>query len=126
MITTEDILNMNFYKKEAFTGSFLGMRYRIAKEAVPLPAANTPAEGSGASDAPVEGSGASDASAQAVTTDCFRVFIWPGPYAFAATSESEKTSAVFPFTEEGRRQVVDWLNEQWAAKKDVWAATMLH
>ncbi len=116
MITTEDILNMNFYKKEAFTGSFLGMRYRIAKEAVPLPAANTP----------VEGSGASDASAQAVTTDCFRVFIWPGPYAFAATSESEKTSAVFPFTEEGRRQVVDWLNEQWAAKKDVWAATMLH
>lgn len=32
MITTEDILNMNFYKKEKFTGSFRGMRYLIRKE----------------------------------------------------------------------------------------------
>ena len=29
MITTEDILNMNFYKKEKFTGSDTGMRYRM-------------------------------------------------------------------------------------------------
>ena len=32
MITTEDILNMNFYKKEKFTGSYLGMRYLIKKD----------------------------------------------------------------------------------------------
>lgn len=31
MITIEDILNMNFYKKENFTGSYQGMRYRIEK-----------------------------------------------------------------------------------------------
>lgn len=31
MITTEDILNMNFYKKEKFTGSYQGMRYLIKK-----------------------------------------------------------------------------------------------
>lgn len=31
MITNEDILNMNFYKKEKFTGSYLGMRYLIQK-----------------------------------------------------------------------------------------------
>ena len=31
MITTEDVLNMNFYKKEKFTGSYKGMRYRLSK-----------------------------------------------------------------------------------------------
>ena len=32
MITAEDILNMNFYKKEKFTGSYKGMRYLVKKE----------------------------------------------------------------------------------------------
>ena len=31
MITAEDILNMNFYKKEKFTGSYKGMRYLVKK-----------------------------------------------------------------------------------------------
>ena len=34
MITNEDILNMNFYKKERFTGSYRGMRYLIRKASV--------------------------------------------------------------------------------------------
>ena len=29
MITAEDILNMNFYKKEKFTGSYKGMRLSL-------------------------------------------------------------------------------------------------
>ena len=33
MITTEDVLNMNFYKKEKFTGSYKGMRYLLKKDA---------------------------------------------------------------------------------------------
>ncbi len=32
MITTEDVLNMNFYKKETFTGSYQGMRYLLKKD----------------------------------------------------------------------------------------------
>ena len=32
MITTEDVLNMNFYKKETFTGSYKGMRYLLKKD----------------------------------------------------------------------------------------------
>lgn len=32
MITTEDVLNMNFYKKEKFTGSYKGMRYLLKKD----------------------------------------------------------------------------------------------
>lgn len=32
MIQNDDILNMNFYKKEKFTGSYQGMRYLIQKD----------------------------------------------------------------------------------------------
>ena len=32
MITPEDVLNLNFYKKEKFTGSYKGMRYLIQKD----------------------------------------------------------------------------------------------
>ena len=49
MITTEDILNMNFYKKEKFTGSYKGMRYLVKKDK-------------------------DDAE-----NDIFRATVWPGP-----------------------------------------------
>ena len=31
MIQNDDILNMNFYKKEKFTGSHKGLRFRMEK-----------------------------------------------------------------------------------------------
>lgn len=89
MITTEDILNMNFYKKEKFTGSYQGMRYLIKK--------------------------ASENDA-----DIFKVYNWPGPYNFETTDESKKTAASFPFTPEGKQQVVDWLNDQWQTRRNEW------
>lgn len=105
MITSDDILNMNFYKKEKFTGSYQGMRYLIKKDTVPI---NDPAAADTASDA---------APAQ---TDIFRVTIWPGPYNFASTDDAAKTSATFPFTPDGKDAVVDWLNEQWRSRKEEW------
>lgn len=93
MITTEDILNMNFYKKEKFTGSYKGMHYLVKKEK-------------------------DDAE-----NDIFRAIVWPGPYNFATTPDEEKLSTAFPFTEEGKQQVVDWLNEQWASRKQ-WGIIM--
>lgn len=89
MIKNEDILNMNFYKKEKFTGSYLGMRYLIQKECED-------------------------------DTEVFRVYIWPGPYNFASTENEKKTTSVFPFTPEGKQQVVDWMNEQWSTRKQEW------
>lgn len=89
MITNDDILNMNFYKKEKFTGSYCGMHYLIKKD--------------------------TEASA-----DIFRATIWPGPYNFAATPDEKKQSETFPFTPEGKEQVVAWLNEQWLAQKGAW------
>lgn len=85
MIKTEDILNLNFYKKEKFTGSYQGMRYLIKKD-----------------------------------EDVFIATIWPGPYNFASTPDEQKTVASFPFTEEGKQQVVDWMNEQWKSRQDEW------
>ena len=80
MIQNDDILNMNFYKKEKFTGSYQGMRYLIQKDQE------------------------EDAEDENVKHDIFRVTIWPGPYNFASTADDLKSSAVFPFTPEGKEQ----------------------
>ena len=97
MIQNDDILNMNFYKKEKFTGSYQGMRYLIQKDQE------------------------EDAEDENVKHDIFRVTIWPGPYNFASTADDLKSSAVFPFTPEGKEQVVGWLNEQWSARRTEWS-----
>ena len=104
MITNDDILNMNFYKKEKFTGSYLGMRYLIQKDSVESEAA--------------EGK-------DPVKTDIFRATNWPGPYNYATTPDEKKTSRTFPFTPEGKQQVVDWLNEQWNSRKDLFYSPIL-
>lgn len=111
MITSDDILNMNFYKKEKFTGSYQGMRYLIKKD-------TAPAEPSGSAPSDAQAS-AGDAPAM---SDVFHVTIWPGPYNFVSTDDSLKTSATFPFTPEGKEQVVAWLNEQWQSRKAEWTA----
>ena len=114
MITNDDILNMNFYKKEQFTGSYQGMRYLIKKDAVPAGNSPNAASSDAASDS------AAVPAAEAVMTDVFCVTIWPGPYNFASTDDSEKTSVTFPFTPEGKDAVVAWLNEQWQNRRSEW------
>lgn len=90
MITNEDILNMNFYKKEKFTGSCRGMRYLIRRDSLPE------------------------------ENDVFSVTVWRGPYNYNTTPEEEKTTCCFPFTPEGKQQVVDWLNAQWESRRGEW------
>lgn len=89
MIQNEDILSLNFYEKEKFTGSYRGMRYRIEKDTGDTP-------------------------------PMLRVYNWPGPYNFNSTDDTKKTTAVFPFTSEGKQQAVDWLNGQWESRKEEW------
>ncbi len=102
MITNEDILNMNFYKKERFTGSYRGMRYLIRKDSVREDAA--------------------DASGNVPQRDVFRATLWRGPYNYDTTPEEEKTTCCFPFTPEGKQQVVDWLNAPWESRRGEWEA----
>lgn len=88
MITTDDVLNMNFYKKEQFTGSYKGMRYLLKKD--------------------------KDENED----DIFRCYIWPGPYNYETTADEEKQMTTYPFTNEGKQQAVDWLNEEWGKRKN--------
>lgn len=55
--------------------------------------------------------------------DIFRATVWPGPYNFSTTPDDQKISATFPFTEEGRQQAVDWMNEQWRSRSE-WGIMM--
>lgn len=89
MIESEDVLGMGFYKKGTFTGSYKGLRYRIARDD-------------------------SDADAG----ERFLVTAWHGPYCFDATPDKEKTSSFFPFTADGKEDAVAWLNAQWETLPD--------
>ncbi len=42
---------------------------------------------------------------------------FPEPYAFAYTPEEQKTKQEFSFDEAGYAQAIDWLEEQFAARK---------
>ena len=90
MITTDEILNLNYYKKTTYTGWMEGMRFLIRREA------------------PEDG----DA--------IFHAWVWPGPYIFNLTDDDRKFDATFPFTNEGKQQVVDWINSSFEEHKDLW------
>ena len=94
MIQKTDLLNLNFYKKEIFTGSFRGMRYLIRKDTADR--------------------------ADSEPDDVLTAVLWPGPYNDASTPDEKKTAAQFTVTEEGLTAAADWLNDQWLAKKDEW------
>ena len=50
----------------------------------------------------------------------FDVTIWRGPYNYDKTRQ-KKTTAHFPFTEDGRLAAVQWLNERYDERVDYWA-----
>lgn len=50
----------------------------------------------------------------------FDVTIWRGPYNYDKTRQ-KKTTAQFPFTEDGRLAAVQWLNERYDERVDYWA-----
>ncbi|MCD7709445.1 MAG: GNAT family acetyltransferase [Clostridiales bacterium] len=82
MLTEDDALNLNYYKKATFTGWMGGMRFLIRRE--------EPEEGE-----PI-----------------FHAWVWPGPYIFDLVDDSRKLDFTAPFTDEGKRQAVDWINGQ--------------
>lgn len=48
------------------------------------------------------------------------VTVYPEPYCYEATPEEQKTKEVFPFSEEGREQAVEWINQQYEEKMEIW------
>ena len=84
-VKKESFVPMAFFMKEAYTGSFKGMRYRVIK-----------------------------------SEDQFEAVVYPEPYCFEATPDENKVKNTFPFTEEGRESVVNWLNDQYDSRKAEW------
>lgn len=91
MLTSDEVLNLNYYKKTSYTGWINGMRFLIRREA------------------PEEG----DAF--------FHAWVWPGPLIFSLTDDSLKTDFTAPFTNEGKQQVVDWINAQYEDHPEKWS-----
>ncbi|WP_310603530.1 hypothetical protein [Anaerosporobacter sp.] len=92
MIDRDSFVNINLLKKEMFTGSLNGMRYRLKKEV-------TEGENS---------------------TTSLLVTIWPQPYNFASTEDTLKTNKEFGFSQEGVKEAADWLNQSYEEKKEYW------
>ena len=80
------IAPLNAIKKEAGTGSYRGMRWRIEKN----------------------GDGE------------LMVTIFPEPKSYICTPDSEKESRIFPFSEEGHRLMVRWMEEQYEEQRERW------
>lgn len=96
MIDYKDVMPIPFLKKEAFTGSYQGMRYRMKKKEAPN--AENPDE----------------------MTTLLSVYIWPQPFCFDKTNDELKTEKCFEFSTDGIHQAVDWLNEMYISEKKRW------
>lgn len=93
MLELKDFMPVNFLKKEKFTGSHQGMRFRMEKLEI---------EGE---DKPRLG-----------------VTVWPEPYGYDATPEEDKQTIELDFDGDGVARGVDWLNEQFEGQRARWKA----
>ena len=107
-ITSKDLMHIGFLKKEKFTGSSEGMRYRIEKKITMVP--NPEAEKTEENPEPEK---------EAVT---LLATTWPEPFAYDHTPENVKCSTEYPFTEDGLEQARCWLN---AEKNKDWMSMRL-
>ena len=49
--------------------------------------------------------------------------VFPGPYNFSSTAEEEKEYKTFPFTDEGCKEIINWLNERYKTLQEKWEST---
>lgn len=84
MVEKRNMMPLNFFKKEAYTGSSEGMRYRIAQI--------------------TEGEGEEKIS-------WLEAVVYPEPYCYELTPEENKIRRRFPFKEESLEEIRIWLNE---------------
>jgi hypothetical protein len=88
MLKKETFVPIQFFKKEAYTGSMKGMRYRVNK-----------------------------------IEEGLEAVVYPEPYCYEATPDEQKTKTVFAFSDEGLEQIVNWINQQYEEKIDLWKSS---
>ena len=103
MITRKDVMPVNFLKKEKFTGSDTGMRYRMEMTKREVPKED-------------------GADGETVEETVLTVTSWPEPYGYDATPEEEKEKILLEFDADGIAKGVDWLNEQFVSQAGRWKA----
>lgn len=84
MIEKRNMMPMAFFKKEPYTGSSEGMRYRIAMV--------TEEE-------------------EEEKVSFFEAVVYPEPYCYELTPEEKKVRKKFPFAEESLEEIRNWLND---------------
>lgn len=100
-ITEEKTFKLSYYYYgQAFFGSYLGMRYRLARD----PLKN------------VYGKSKEEIEAAKLTAT-----IWPEPLSFEFMNPEDLITAEFPFSSEGKTQAIEWLNEQYRNQKERWS-----
>lgn len=93
MLELKDFMPINFLKKERFTGSHRGMRFRMEK-----------------------------AEQEGQEKPKLKVTVWPEPFGYDATPQEEKTELLAEFDADGLAKGVDWVNEQYEGQKERWKA----
>ena len=96
MVRAEEILSMEYLKKTEFTGSTEGMRYRLEKK---------------------ESKMTSD-SGEEITVKNLLCTIWPEPFNFHTTPDSEKETREFSFDRDGVEDAVAWMNDRLFSEHD--------
>ncbi len=109
-IKATDIMHIGFLKKEKFSGSAEGMRYRMEKFSFEVP---DPAAAENAAAPTEEG----EATVPTKTETVLRVTVWPEPFCYEKTPAEVKTVQDFPFTEDGVESARQWLNERREGEK---------
>ena len=108
MIKENDIYSLIHYEYGLpYSGDYNGMRYRIARN-------------------PLERVFGKKEKGEAT----LETTVWKGPFAFDTTTWEDTTyldptiqeaiTKEFPFTEEGRLELVEWLNAMYETDKDKW------
>lgn len=52
--------------------------------------------------------------------ETFTVFVYPEPWSFEKTSDTDKQSASFPMNDEGMDTAISWLWEMYNTQKEKW------
>ena len=97
MIRQEDIMPLAYFKKEAFTGSDCGMRYRIEMREI----------------------GEEDNKKKILA-----VTVWPQPLSYECTADDLKEETTFTFDGEGRKQILPWLLESYEKRRELYESVM--
>lgn len=101
-IQNKDSYGITYYEHgQPYLGSHRGMRFRLARNPME-DVALKPQDQKGAA--------------------VFEAVVWPEPFCYEVTPDEKKVTAAFPFSMEGKEQMIAWLNEQYETRYDEWEA----